>query len=154
MEQGLTSEYQRTGHSTKNRECCGQVCKSTYFTFDAFTVDNLHSQIQQFHENSVCILCSSFMELMDVFDLRKSLPNHHNYSALKTKDPGLCLPGCRPGRPGTAGPRWLPTRPPRGGCRHGRPASAAGTAGPRRLLARHASGGRGCTKMDPKMPDQ
>jgi hypothetical protein len=50
--------------------------------------------------------------------------------------------GCRYGRPapaaGTAGP--------------GRPAAAAGTAGPRRLLARYARGG--CTKMDPKMPEQ
>jgi hypothetical protein len=34
--------------------------------------------------------------------------------------------GCRPG------PRWLPARLARGGCRHGWPAAAAGTAGPRR----------------------
>jgi hypothetical protein len=53
---------------------------------------------------------------------------------------------------GTAGPRRLPARPASGGCRHGRPAAAAGTADPRRLLARNARGG--CSKMDPKMPEQ
>jgi hypothetical protein len=30
----------------KNQECCQQVCKFTFFTFDALTVDSPHSQIQ------------------------------------------------------------------------------------------------------------
>ncbi len=59
MEQGLTSEYQGilVGQSTKKWECCQQVCQSTSDSFNALTVDNHHSPIQQFHENSVCIIC-------------------------------------------------------------------------------------------------
>jgi hypothetical protein len=65
----------------------------------------------------------------------------------------LARGGCRHGRPAAA------AGPARGGCQHGWPAAAAGMAGPRRLPARPARGGcwharGGCSKMDPKMPEQ
>jgi hypothetical protein len=56
-------------------------------------------------------------------------------SSRRAPRPRMSAHGCRPG------PRWLPARLARGGCRHGWLAAAAGTAGPRRLPARLARGG-------------